>query len=543
MRELRGAGVFGGVVIGPVYFYAPGRCTVSEEKTEDPAGEVTRFEIARGRAQAQLKALYEQALAQAGEESAAIFDIHQLMLDDQDYIDSVHGLITRGRDNAARAVQKTGARFARTFAEMDDEYMKARSADVLDVSQRVIDILCGAEGETPGLSVPSIIVAEDLTPSQSMQFERDKVLAFATAKGSSCSHTAILARTKGVPAVVGLGRALTPDLHGKTAVLDGENGTLTVDPDEKTLAAAQKRLQKQQKDHAALQALKGTPDRTKDGRTVKLYANVGNLEELQDALEQDAAGVGLFRTEFLYLQAADYPTEEEQLAIYRRAAEMCGDRKIIFRTLDIGADKTAPYFDLPAEENPAMGLRAIRLCLSRPGLFQTQLRALLRASAYGNVSVMFPMISSAREVEKALEQLETAKESLRKEGLAFDEKLETGIMVETPAAALIAEELAGLVDFFSVGTNDLAQYACALDRQNQAIQQFSDPHHPAVLRLIEMSARAAHAKGKWIGICGELGADTELTETFLKMGIDELSVSAPKVLPLRGKIQSLDLSR
>ncbi len=541
MKELHGIGVFNGVVVGPVYFYAPGRCTVSDEKVTDPEPELARFEIARLRAQRQLKGLYDQALAQAGEESAAIFDIHQMMLDDQDYIDSVRGLIEKGHDNAARAVQKTGARFARMFSEMEDEYMQARSADVLDISRRVIQILCGAEGETPGLEVPSIIVAEDLTPSQSMQFEREKVLAFATAKGSACSHTAILSRTKGIAAVVGLGEEVCSAWHGKTAILDGKKGLLIVDPDEPTLAAAQEQIKCQEKEAQALEALKGTPDRTIDGREIKLFANVGNVEELKDALARDARGVGLFRTEFLYLQSSDYPSEEEQFRVYRQAAQLMNGRKIIFRTLDIGADKNAPYFDLPKEDNPALGLRAVRLCLVRPDLFKTQLRALLRASAFGNVSIMYPMITSAAEVLQVKKVVEEVKAQLRAEQIPFDEQLETGIMIETPAAALVSDELAPLVDFFSVGTNDLTQYTCALDRQNQSLDRFLDVHHPAVLRLIEMAVQNAHAAGKWIGICGELGGDLELTESFLRMGIDELSVSAPKVLMLRQKIQSLDI--
>lgn len=539
MKELHGTGVFGGVVIGPVYFYTPGGCGVSEEKVTDPAPELARFEIARLRAQRQLKELYDSTLLQAGEESAAIFDIHQMMLDDQDYIDCVCGLIEKGHDNAARAVQKTGARFARVFSEMEDEYMQARSADVLDISRRVIQILCGAEGETPGLEVPSIIVAEDLTPSQSMQFEREKVLAFATMKGSACSHTAILSRSKGIPAVVGLGGELGPAFHGKTAILDGEKGTLVLEPNAETLALARQKIKQQEQQAQELQALKGTPDRTRDGREIKLFANVGNVEELTDALACDVRGVGLFRTEFLYLQAADYPSEEEQFRLYRQAVEMMNGKKIIFRTLDIGADKNAPYFNLPKEENPALGLRAVRLCLTRPDLFKTQLRALLRASAFGNMSVMYPMITSAEEVRRVQEVLEEVKTALRAEQVPFDEHLETGIMIETPAAALISDELADLVDFFSVGTNDLTQYTCAVDRQNQNLSQFLNPHHLAVLRLIELAAKNAHAAGKWIGICGELAGDLSLTETFLKMGIDELSVSAPKVLPLRQKIQSL----
>lgn len=539
MKELRGTGVFNGVVVGPVYFYAPGRCAVSEDKVTDPEPELARFEIARLRAQRQLKGLYDQALAQAGEESAAIFDIHQMMLDDQDYIDSVRGLIEKGHDNAARAVQKTGARFARMFSEMEDEYMQARSADVLDISRRVIQILCGAEGETPGLEVPSIIVAEDLTPSQSMQFEREKVLAFATAKGSACSHTAILSRTKAIPAVVGLGEDVSAQWHGKTAILDGEKGLLIVDPDEKTLATAQAQIKAQEQEAQELENLKGTPDCTRDGREIKLFANVGNIEELQDALSRDARGVGLFRTEFLYLQSSDYPSEEEQFRVYRQAAQLMDGKKIIFRTLDIGADKNAPYFDLPKEDNPALGLRAVRLCLARPDLFKTQLRALLRASAFGNVSIMYPMITSASEVMQVKEIMEEVKAQLRTEQVPFNEHIETGIMIETPAAALVSDELAPLVDFFSVGTNDLTQYTCALDRQNQSLDRFLDIHHPAVLRLIELAAKNAHAAGKWIGICGELGGDISLTETFLEMGIDELSVSAPKVLPLRRKIQSL----
>lgn len=538
MKELHGIGVFGGVVIGPVYFYTAGGCAVSEEKVADPAPELARFEVARLQAQRQLKGLYEQTLAQAGEESAAIFDIHQMMLEDQDYIDSVQGLIEKGHDNAARAVQKTGARFARMFSEMDDEYMQARSADVLDISRRVIENLCGPEGGKSGPEEPSIIVAEDLTPSQSMQFERQQVLAFATAKGSAYSHTAILSRSKAIPAVVGLGD-IVAQWHGKTAILDGEKGLLIIDPDEQTLARAQAQIKAQEQDAQELEALKGTADRTRDGREMKIFANVGNVEELKDALAQDAQGVGLFRTEFLYLQSSDYPSEEEQFGVYRQAAQLMNGRRIIFRTLDIGADKNAPYFNLPKEENPALGLRAVRLCLARPDLFKTQLRALLRASAFGKVSLMYPMITSVAEVVQVKEILEQVKTDLRDEQIPFDEHIEIGIMIETPAAALVSDELAPLVDFFSVGTNDLTQYTCALDRQNQSLEQFLDLHHRAVLRLIEMAAKNAHACGKWIGICGELAGDLSLTETFVKMEIDELSVSAPKVLPLRRKIQSL----
>ena len=540
MKVLTGTGVCAGIVTGPVFFYQPGRAVVSAEKITDTVAEWGRFETARQQAKDQLRQLYEKTLAQAGEENAAIFDIHQMMLDDQDYLDAVRGLIEQGHDNAARAVQKTGARFAHTFEQMDDEYMQARAADVQDISQRVIDILLGGGQDISALKQPSIIVAEDLTPSQSMLFAADKVLAFATAKGSTNSHTAILARSKGLPAVVHLGEELL-QMAGtcRSAVLDGEKGILILDPSpEQVQQATQKKLEQAQT-AAALQKLRGTADRTQSGQEIKLYANAGNLEDLDQALAQDARGIGLFRTEFLYLQADHYPTEVDLLVTYRQAVEKMAGRKIIFRTLDIGADKTAPYFHLPLEENPALGMRAIRLCLARKELFLTQLRALLRASAFGNMSVMFPMIISVEEVQQACALLDEAKAQLRSEKKAFDEKLEIGIMIETPAAALLSAELAEKVDFFSIGTNDLTQYTCAIDRQNPQLADYVPAAHPAVLKLIKYTAEQAHQAGKWVGICGELAADLSLTETFLRMGIDELSVAAPQVLSLRQKIQQI----
>lgn len=543
MKQIQGIGVFPQLTVGPVYVFRPDTCIVPDDRVNNPQAELDRFETARQHAKEQLVALYQKARATAGEENAAIFDIHQLMLEDADYLQSVRGLITADNYNAAYAVQQTAEHFAQLFADMDDEYMQARAADVRDISQRLIRILCNAT-ETGTLTQPSVIVAEDLVPSQVLLFDEDKILGFATAQGTTNSHAAILARTKGLAAVVGLGAELLSIVtNGQTVILDGSNGTFTLDPDQTTLDRAEQCLHRQQQNDVALETLKGTPDQTKDGRHIALYANAGSLQDIQDALRADARGIGLFRTEFLYVQRSTYPTEEELFTVYRQAAEQMQGKLIVFRTLDIGSDKTAAYFNLPAEENPALGLRAIRLCLTRPELFKTQLRALLRASAFGKTAILYPMISSVNEVLRAQNILKQLKDELRQNAIAFDEHVQTGIMIETPAAALISDEIAPLVDFFSVGTNDLTQYTCALDRQNTHLTPFIDTHHPAVLKLVELAAKNAHAAGKWIGICGELAADTRLTETFLRMGIDELSVSAPFVLRVRQKIQQLDVSQ
>ena len=544
MKQLQGIGIFPKTILGPVYVFEAGLGVVPAEKITDTVAEIARFEAARLKAKSQLKDLYQKALTQTDKENAAIFDIHQLMLDDGDYLESVHHLIRHEKDNAAQAVAKTGDRFSHMFANMDDDYMKARAADCQDISQRIIRILCG-KAEQYVLQKPAIIVAEDLLPSQLVLFDQTQVLGFATAKGTTTSHTAILARTRGVAAAVGFGDDLLKYAkNGQMVVLDAERGTLTLSPTPETLQHARRRIQQQQQFSAMLvDTLKGTPDQTQDGRSVLLYANVGNQQDLQDALQADARGVGLFRTEFTYLESAGYPTEEELFTNYRRAVEQMQGKKIIFRTLDIGADKTAPYFALPTEENPALGLRAIRLCLQRTDLFKTQLRALLRASAYGDVAIMFPMISSVREVQQAQALLQETKEELHQAQIPFGQHIQTGIMVETPAAALISDELASHVDFFSLGTNDLLQYTCALDRQNPNLIPFTDFHHPALLKLIELTVKNAHAAGKWVGICGELAADTSLTEIFLRMGIDELSVAPAHVLRVRHAIQHICLKQ
>lgn len=543
MKEWQGLGIFPKTVIGPIYVVPRGPYAVPTGKIKDIPAEIKRFENARQKAKNQLKDLYQQVLTQTDQENAAIFDIHQMMLDDEDYIENIRRLIKNELYNAAFAVEKTGEHFAEIFANMEDEYMKARAADVKDISQRLSRILCGAK-EQYTLDKPSIIAAQDLVPSQILMFDEKYILGFATAKGSVNSHAAILARAKGLPAVVGLGKQWLDNCsNNQTAILNGENGTFITEPNEETLQQARQKLTKQQEDFLQLNSLKGTPDETKDGFSIRLYANVGSLAELKEALLADARGVGLFRTEFLYLDRKDYPTEEILFDTFKQAAQMAKDKLIIFRTLDIGADKTAPYFNLPSEENPALGMRAIRLCLTRPKLFKTQLRALLRASAFGNIAIMYPMISCLKELEQAQSILEETKQELLKEKIAFNKDIQTGIMIETPAAALVSEKLAPLVDFFSIGTNDLLQYTCALDRQNSSLIPFTDLHHPALFKLIKLTINNAHSAGKWVGICGEIAADTSLTETFLRMGIDELSVAVPHILRVRRAIQQARINK
>ncbi len=538
MKNWQGLGVFPKIAIGPVYVLYDGACAISTDKISDVSAEITIFEKARTQAKAQLQDLYQQALKQTGEENAAIFEIHQMMLDDVDYLESINDFIQKEKYNAAYAVKKTAEKFADLFSQMEDEYMKARAADVQDISNRLIRILCGKADSFAPLQTPSVIVAQDLLPSQILLFDEKYILGFATAKGSVNSHASILARTKGLPAVVGLGMEwLNNCSNNQTVILDGKKGTFITEPDDISLKQAKKMLLEQEEETLQLATLKGTPDKTKDGREIKLYANVGSLAELKEAFNSDARGIGLFRTEFLYLDRQDYPTEETLFETFKQAAQIAKEKLIIFRTLDIGADKSAPYFNLPSEENPALGMRAIRLCLTQPQLFKTQLRALLRASAFGNIAIMYPMISSLKELEQAQSILEETKQELIKDKIAFNKDIQTGIMIETPAAALVSETLAPLVDFFSIGTNDLLQYTCALDRQNSALISFTDLHHPALLKLIKITVDNAHAAGKWAGICGELAADTSLTETFLSMGIDELSVAAPHILRVRRAIQ------
>lgn len=543
MVTLTGTGVCGGIAIGTLRFFQRGSQRVLARAVEDPEAEVARYEAARQEALAQLKALYEKALGEVGEADAMIFDIHQMMLEDPDYGDSITGIIRDRRINAEAAVSETSDTFAGMFAAMDDPYMQGRAADVRDISSRLLGILQpgGEGGFHPG--EPSVLGADDLAPSETIQLDKSLVLAFVTRGGSVSSHTSILARTLGIPAVVGVGEALDPGFEGREVIVDGYSGAVYVDPDPDTLQRLQAKQWQDRQKKELLEKLKGKDNVTLDGQTIDIYANIGSLSDLDLVLHNDAGGIGLFRSEFLYLEREDYPTEDQQFQVYRAAAERMEGKRVIIRTLDIGADKQAAYFQLPKEENPAMGLRAIRICLTRPEIFLTQLRAILRASAYGKLAVMFPMITAVEEVRQAKALLEKAKDQLRAEGAAFDEAIETGIMIETPAAVMISDLLAPEVDFFSVGTNDLTQYTLAVDRQNPQLDQFYRPHHPALLRMLRMAAEAAHKCGKWIGICGELAGDWELTATFLALHIDELSVSPGYVLGLRERVRSLDMSK
>ena len=486
-----------------------------------------------------MKKLYDKAMADVGEANAMIFEVHQMMLEDLDYVESIENIIKTQNVNAEYAIATTSDNFAQMFASMDDAYMQGRAADVKDISERLLGILSGTIDSIVQTDEPSIIAADDLAPSETVQLDKDKVLAFTTMYGSSNSHTAILARTMNIPAIIGLGEALTQEYDGKMAIVDGFTGIMYIDPDEKTMEEMKAKQQKDLEQKALLEQLKGKENITKEGQKINVYANIGNVADLGAVLKNDAGGIGLFRSEFLYLENETYPTEEQQFAVYKQVAETMAGKKVIIRTLDIGADKQVDYFNLDKEENPALGYRAIRICLTRPEIFKTQLRALYRAAVYGNLSIMFPMIISVAEVKKIKEIIEEVKDELKAEGIPYKEDVETGIMIETPASVMVSRELAKEVDFFSVGTNDLTQYTLAIDRQNSKLDEFYDPHHPAVLSMIKMAADNAHAEGKWIGICGELGADLELTEEFLKMGLDELSVSPAMVLPLRKRIRDL----
>ena len=540
MEQIFGKGVSKGVATGPISFYRRASGVIPRHEVSDTAAELERFRAARETAKEQLAKLYDKALAEAGEGAAMLFEAHQMMLDDLDFVESIEGMIENDRVNAEAAVSDTGAQFAEMFAAMDDSYMQARAADIRDISARVIGILTG-EGESGIVSdVPCIVAADDLAPSETVQLDKALILGFITAGGSANSHTAILARTMGIPAIIGAGEALQPEMEGKYAIIDGQTGEAVVEPDD---AERERLLKKQAKEKALkelLDQLKGKPNVTKDGRNVMVYCNIGSPADIDAVLQNDGGGIGLFRSEFLYLQGSDYPTEDEQFEAYKTVAERMGGRRVIIRTLDIGADKQADYFHLDKEENPAMGLRAIRICLSRPEVFRTQLRALYRASAYGKIAIMFPMITSVWEVQEIKRICRNIRAELAEEGVPMADKVELGIMIETPAAVMMSAELAREVDFFSVGTNDLTQYTLAVDRQGVGLDRFFDAHHPAVLRMIRMAAENAHKAGIWIGICGELGADAELTETFLSMGIDELSVSPSAVLPLRSAIRSID---
>ena len=540
MEQIFGKGVSKGVAAGPISFYRRASGVIPRHEVSDTAAELERFRAARETAKEQLAKLYDKALAEAGEDAAMLFEAHQMMLDDLDFVESIEGMIENDRVNAEAAVSDTGAQFAEMFAAMDDSYMQARAADIRDISARVIGILTG-EGESGIVSdVPCIVAADDLAPSETVQLDKALILGFITAGGSANSHTAILARTMGIPAIIGAGDALQPEMEGKYAIIDGQTGEAVVEPDD---AERERLLKKQAKEKALkelLDQLKGKPNVTKDGRNVMVYCNIGSPADIDAVLQNDGGGIGLFRSEFLYLQGSDYPTEDEQFEAYKTVAERMGGKRVIIRTLDIGADKQADYFHLDKEENPAMGLRAIRICLTRPEVFRTQLRALYRASAYGKIAIMFPMITSVWEVQEIKRICRNIRAELAEEGVPMADKVELGIMIETPAAVMMSAELAHEVDFFSVGTNDLTQYTLAVDRQGVGLDRFFDAHHPAVLRMIRMAAENAHKAGIWIGICGELGADAELTETFLSMGIDELSVSPSAVLPLRSAIRSID---
>lgn len=540
MEQIFGKGVSKGVAAGPISFYRRPSGEIPRRSVTDTAAELARFHDACETAKEQLGVLHDKALAEAGEDAAMLFEAHQMMLDDLDFVESIEGLIENDRLNAEAAVSDTGAQFAEMFAAMDDSYMQARAADIRDISARVIGILTG-EGESGIVSdVPCIVAADDLAPSETVQLDKSLILGFITAGGSANSHTAILARTMGIPAIIGAGDALQAEMEGKYAIIDGQTGEVVIEPDD---AEREHLLKKQAKEKALkelLDQLKGKPNVTKDGRNVMVYCNIGSPADIDAVLQNDGGGIGLFRSEFLYLQGSDYPTEDEQFEAYKTVAERMGGRRVIIRTLDIGADKQADYFHLDKEENPAMGLRAIRICLTRPEVFRTQLRALYRASAYGKIAIMFPMITSVWEVQEIKRICRNIRAELAEEGVPMADKVELGIMIETPAAVMMSTELAREVDFFSVGTNDLTQYTLAVDRQGVGLDRFFDAHHPAVLRMLRMTAENAHRAGIWIGICGELGADAELTETFLSMGIDELSVSPSAVLPLRSAIRSID---
>ncbi len=540
MYTIQGKGVSGGVANGPLCFYQRGDHDIAKHEVADTEAEKQRFESARQTAMEQLKALYEKALAEVGEEGAELFEAHQMMLDDLDYVEGIQDLIDGEQVNAEYAVSQVAEQFAQMFASMDDSYMQARAADVKDISNRVIGILGGVVAGGIDSDVPVILAADDLAPSETVQLDKSKILGFVTQGGSGNSHTAILARTMGIPAVIGTGDALREDYEGKTAWIDGETGELFVEADEITHERLSKKHAKQRAMKELMDQLKGKENVTIDGRKVMVYCNIGSPDDVDQVLANDGGGIGLFRSEFLYLQNNDYPTEEQQFQASKTVAERMGGKRVIIRTLDIGADKQADYFQLAHEENPAMGLRAIRICLTRPEVFKTQLRALYRASAYGKIAIMFPMITSEWEVLEIKRICEGVKAELRKEEQPFDENIELGIMVETPAAVMMSDRLAKLVDFFSVGTNDLTQYTLATDRQGGNLDRFFDAHHPAVLRMIKMAADNAHKAGIWIGICGELGADTSMTETFMALGVDELSVSPSAVLPLRSTIRSIN---
>lgn len=541
MEIYNGKSVFGGIAIGKLHIYNKENLQVKREHIEDVEKETERFHAAKDKAIKQLAELYDKAIATVGAANAAIFEIHQMMLQDDDYIESVENMIRAQQINAEYAVAMTGDNFANMFAAMDDDYMRGRAADVKDISERVIAILSGQATDSLETNEPVIIAADDLAPSETVQMDKSKVLSFVTVHGSTNSHTAILARTMGIPALIGTPIPLDASVNGKLAVVDGDTGQIYVEPDEETLAKLQAKYEAMQTRKQLLQTLKGKETVTVDGRKMLLYANIGNYKDLALVLENDAEGIGLFRSEFLYLESDHYPTEEEQLKVYRAVAETMAGKRVIIRTLDIGADKQVDYFDMPREENPAMGCRAIRICLTRPEIFKTQLRALLRASAFGKIAIMYPMITSLAEIRRIKQIVAQVKEELTAAGVPFGEP-EQGIMIETPAAVMISDQLAREVDFFSIGTNDLTQYTLAIDRQNDQLDDFYDAHHQAVLRMIAMTVENAHKENIWCGICGELGADPELSKLFLSIGMDELSMSPGNILFIRKIIRETNVT-
>lgn len=540
MQTYKGKSVFGGIAIGRIRVYQKNRQQVRRTRIEDTEAELARYERARIETVNQLKELYEKALVEVGEENAAIFEIHGMMLEDGDYNESVQNMIQSNCVNAEFAVAATGDNLSQMFAAMQDEYMRARAADIKDITERIIGNLQGTAKEDKVVGEPAIIVAEDLAPSETVQLDKKLILSFVTIQGSPNSHTAILARTMGIPALVGTSIPPEADLDGKMAIVDGTTGVLYVEPEEGLLREMEGRKEEEVRKRELLLEMKGQESITADGHRIRLYANIGNIDDLAAVLENDAEGIGLFRSEFLYLQRDTYPTEDEQFAIYKKVAETMAGKTAIIRTLDIGADKQCEYFGLEKEENPALGCRAIRICLKRPEIFKTQLRALYRASAFGRLAIMYPMIISPEEVRRIKKITEEVKRELRTQGIEYGEP-EQGIMIETPAAVMMSRELAREVDFFSIGTNDLTQYTLAIDRQNQNLEEFYDPHHPAIMRMIEMTVQNAHAEGIWVGICGELGGDREVTDSLLRMGVDELSVSPGNILPLRKAIRETQL--
>ena len=541
MITIQGKGVSTGIGMGPLYFYRRAKTEIPNYTVEDTNAEWLRFKGAQSVAIDQLGELAEKARVEAGDEAAFLFETHQMMAEDLDYEEAIQGMIEDGH-NAEYAVDQVAAQFADMFASMDDAYMQGRAADVKDVSSRILGILCGVVQGGIDSAVPVLLASDDLAPSETIQLDKSKILGFVTSFGSSSSHTAILARTLGIPSVVGLGNQLDPIYEGRQVVVDGATGAVIVDPTEDVLADFTRKREEQLKQQALLQQLKGQPNETKDGKSIRIYCNIGSPEDVDSVLVNDGGGIGLFRSEFLYLNSKTYPTEEEQFEAYKKVLTDMGDKEVIIRTCDIGADKQIDYFELPKEENPAMGMRALRISLSRPGFFRTQLRALYRASAYGNLGIMFPMVTSVWEVRETKKLIESVKKELDAEGLPYSDHVEIGIMIETPAAAVLSDRLAKEVDFFSCGTNDLTQYTLACDRQNNDLGRFYDPHHLSVIRLLKMVVENAHKNGVWVGICGELGADLEMTETFLAIGVDELSVTPRAVLPLRNKVRNTSVA-